>query len=92
MRIKHYQGYGNVTAVKIKDSSCTLHVKVSGDHEYGLETNDEYTLYKWLIEKFDKNIESAAKWHQMRPRIQVIPTYVDGHEYCDYKFTYDINI
>lgn len=59
MRIKHWQGYGLVNAVKVKDDSCTLHVKVTGDHEQGLEREDAYDLYNWLVKKFDKSVPSS---------------------------------
>ena len=35
MTIKHYAGYGRVSAKRIKDDAA-LHVRVSGNHEQGL--------------------------------------------------------
>ena len=45
MKIKHWQGYGTVSATRIKDKSCTLHVLVTGNHEWGLRRDDLYDLY-----------------------------------------------
>ena len=65
MKIKHFAGYGSVNAVKVSKKNVTdmfgnekieLVVKVSGNHEWGLERNDAYDLYHWLIKRFDKSV------------------------------------
>lgn len=72
MRIKHWQGYGSVEATKIKKVVKTeenpysleygikkmlLIVKVSGNHEWGLENNDTYDVYNWLVKRFAKEVK-----------------------------------
>ena len=56
MKIKHWQGYGSVNAFKVKDNSCDLHIKVVGNHEWGIERDDRYDAFNWLVKKFNKNI------------------------------------
>lgn len=56
MKLKHWQGYGCVNATKEKcDRSEYLHIKVTGEHEYGLERDDFYDLHRWLVKRFDKS-------------------------------------
>lgn len=88
MKIKHWQGYGTVNAVRVKDRSCTLHIRVSGNHEWGLERNDTYDLYNWLIKRFDKSVPDYLSWR--RTASVVINDRYDGNdvEVCDYMFTY----
>ena len=61
MKIKHWSGYGMITAKKIKkevDSSgiTTLVVDIEGQHKCGLVryVEDHSTYYNWLVKKFDK--------------------------------------
>lgn len=86
MRIKHWQGYGTLNATKVKDDSCKLHIRVEGDHEWGLVRDDEYDLFYWLVKKFDKDVENYLEWHKMEPRYE-IETNPYGTA-CDYKFYY----
>lgn len=68
MRIKHFAGYGAVTAKKIElcdiyacntgETLRRLIVDVSGDHECGLIPYIEESAASWLIKYFDKE---AAK-------------------------------
>lgn len=88
MKIKHWQGYGVVEAKKIADDSCTLHVAVSGDHECGLERDDMYDLFNWLVKKFDKSIDTYEKFYKLRPNVNVEDFYADGKEICHYRFFY----
>lgn len=90
MKIKHWQGYGTVEATRIKNASCTLHIRIHGDHEWGLKLDDEYDLYNWLVRKFDKSIKSYEEWHRKYPSIQAIEwsSEMGKHDYCDYYFTY----
>lgn len=56
MKIKHWQGYGTVSATRIKDKNCTLHIRLTGNHEWGLRRDDMYDLYNWLVKRFDKSV------------------------------------
>lgn len=98
MTIKHYAGYGRVSAKRIKDDA-TLHVRVSGNHEHGLYRDDLYDLYHWLVKKFDKTVPASfAEWYRAaRSKYdQVVEihddyeTAPDGktEEVCDYRFFY----
>ncbi len=88
MKIKHFQGYGSVTATKVKDSTCTLHVKVVGNHECGIRRDDEYDLFNWLVKKFDKSLPDYMTWHRKQPKIIINEGYENGVDTCDYLFTY----
>lgn len=96
MRIKHWQGYGSVTATKlkktVKNGITTLIVKVNGNHEYGLVRDDIYTLKRWLIDKFDKTARDISPY-------SIDYDYKDGYsltadgldeEYCIYTFNYEV--
>lgn len=96
-KIKHFAGYGTVKAGVIKDGSCTLHVKVEGNHEWGIcrYGNDEYLLYNWLVKRFDKTVPDYVTWHRLRPIIDVHQDIrMDMNDpsgcvdICDYYFHY----
>lgn len=64
MRIKHWQGYGSVNAsvvrritVSAKHNIKSILIKVSGNHEYGLVRNDYYDVFRWLLKRFDKQVQ-----------------------------------
>lgn len=87
MKIKHWQGYGTVNAVKLSMSrapmgAVVLRIKVTGDHEWGLVRDDEYDLKNWLIKRFDKN------FRDQRIGYTIDSGYENGHEYCVYTFAY----
>ena len=70
MKIKHFQGYGSVTATKlsnrkINDTTKRLIIKVSGNHEWGLYRNDRYDVYNWLVKRFAKDCPSYRNIVQM---------------------------
>lgn len=89
MRIKHWAGYGCVNAQRIKNASCTLHVRVQGDHERGLRRDDDYDLFYWLVKRFDKKVTDYAEWHKKNPKVYIIEwTDKEFHDTCDYYFTY----
>lgn len=89
MKLKHFSGYGSIDAKKIKDKSCTLHIRVTGDHEWGLRRDDEYDLFNWLVKRFDKSCTDYLEWHKKDPQIRIESGYNDNHEeICDYYFTY----
>ena len=94
MKIKHWQGYGSVTARKCKDSTpSTLHIRVEGNHEWGLVRENEFDLYHWLVVRFDKDVQEYPDWHRSRPIIEVRPGWrtdpvLGSVDTCDYYFTY----
>ena len=90
MRIKHFQGYGCVNATKIKDNSCKLHIKVVGNHEYGIYRNDLYDLYGWLVKRFDKSIKDVSQWHALYPSVKIVEDWDEKNhvDVCDYMFDY----
>ena len=92
MKIKHWQGYGTVSATRIKDKSCTLHVRVVGNHEWGLVRRDTYDLFNWLVKRFDRSQADFLKWNNKleNVRFEEGSTVIDGLDVdtCDYYFTY----
>ena len=62
MKIKHWQGYGSVTAermnVQKQGDMKQVRIKVHGNHEWGLVRWDEYDVFKWLVKRFCKDCES----------------------------------
>lgn len=100
MKIKHFAGYGSVNAVKVSKKIVTdilgekkvqLVVRVSGNHEWGLERNDAYDLYNWLIKRFDKSVADYNDlWgclHYTMNDYYIKENGLDV-ECCDYTFTY----
>lgn len=94
-KIKHFAGYGTVKAGVIKDNSCTLHIRVEGNHERGImvRRDDESLLYTWLVKRFDKSVPDFSEWYARRPIIDVRSSFrfdpVEGYvDICNYYFTY----
>lgn len=64
MRIKHFMGYGSINAKVVEKGLKTdvangllrkyLKINVWGNHEYGLERDDEYDINNWLVKKVAK--------------------------------------
>ena len=96
MRIKHWQGYGTVTAKKIsktaKDGETILVVKVSGNHEWGLVRDDIYDLKWWLIDRFDKNAKDVSPYSIDYDYSSGYKESANGldEEYCVYTFVYSV--
>ena len=91
MKIKHWQGYGCVTAKKVKDNSCTLHIRVEGNHEWGLRRDDDYDLFRWIVKRFDKTIDDDYfKWKSSLINLQIEDGWDEKTktDICDYYFTY----
>ena len=88
MKIKHWQGYGTVTAVRIKDKDCELHVRVSGNHEWGLERKDDYDGYRWLYKRFKRNAPEYHEWRMSGGKMETRCSwdYAKNEEVCDYIF------
>lgn len=51
MKLKHWQGYGTVNAVKIEDTPSSVVIEVTGAHEYGLVREDMYDVKHWLLDR-----------------------------------------
>lgn len=94
MKIKHYQGYGSVTATKVsktqKDGIVTMVIEVSGNHEWGLYRDDVYDCYNWLLSKFDKKVLSYKHILSMDIKDNVYIRDERGVdvEHCTYVFRY----
>lgn len=86
MKLRHFAGYGTITATRIRSKYCTLAVRVEGDHERGLVRNDEYDLYNWLVRRFDKSVPDYPTWHRLHPT--VIIRQVPDAKAVEYYFTY----
>lgn len=95
MKIKHFAGYGSVNATKVskrtvqglpwEQSEMTeLVVKVSGFHEWGLERDDTYDIYNWLVKRFDKTVKDYTKISS----IKMDSGYENGEETCTYTIKY----
>lgn len=94
MKLKHWQGYGCVTATKISKTTLTniygekmvrLVILVKGNHEWGLVT-DRYTLYNWLLKRFDKSVTSYENVCEVTKRLY----WSDNMEHCEYTFEYNL--
>ena len=90
MKIKHWQGYGIVNAVKVKRKDFTLCVKVSGNHEWGLRRDDLYDLFNWLVKRFDKDWadKTYAEFRSAGGMVYISHWDYEGVEYCEYAFKY----
>lgn len=97
MNIKHFAGYGNVTVKKIgktvNNNNVVLSVLVTGEHEQGLIPayilpgeifRDDYTIKKWLIERFDKRTKEI---NLLRFVAVADPLTLDGNA-VKYTFNY----
>lgn len=62
MKLKHWQGYGRVDAKLVSKDNTKVVIEVKGNHEYGLETNDKYTIKNWLLNKFYRNLENVSAY------------------------------
>lgn len=92
MKIKHYAGYGTVTASKVQElNPFCLHIHVEGNHERGVYISDNYDLFNWLVKRFDKTVSDYHTWRLSLASIHITPserTCDDGSivETCDYYF------
>ena len=88
MKLKHWQGYGTVNAKKIskteKNGVTTLKIRVTGNHECGIERNDKYDVKNWLVKRFDKSFDDK----KCIIDLTLIPSSEDGVDVCDYIITY----
>lgn len=95
-KIKHFQGYGYVLAEKLsKRIVCgnvyQLHIRVKGNHEYGLERNDAYDVFNWLVTKFDKSVSDYRNMVSVITDDYYIKENGLDVEVCDYWIKYKID-
>lgn len=91
MKLKHWQGYGCITATKIKSKNNELVIKVCGNHECGIERDDLYDIFNWLVKRFDKESKSMSfqDWKMKHnPTMTLIPDMKNGVEECTYILKY----
>lgn len=84
-KIKHWQGYGVVDAKVLKKTNDTLVIRVSGNHEYGLDCDkyDTYRVYEWLVKRFDPSKkESDIQSVDIDDRYERVGNI--DQEVCDY--------
>ncbi len=61
MRIKHWAGYGCIQGERIgkitknPDGDSSIHIRLSGNHECGLERDYTYDIETWLLPRFVKS-------------------------------------
>lgn len=88
MKIKHWQGYGSVNATRVKDKSC-LHIRVTGNHECGLERRDDYDVWWWLVMRFKRGTtrEDYYKWKRNGGYVTMFEDYDERKKewFCDYR-------
>ena len=104
MKIKHWQGYGSVIARKISEKKVTINeygapekatqvvIHVQGNHEYGIERDDDYDVYNWLLKRFCKVIPeyNEMKYFQVSTNSYYKRNEKENidEENCDYTITY----
>lgn len=94
MKVKHYQGYGCVDMKKIsqktKNGIKTVVIRVSGNHEWGLERDDTYDIHWWICKRLAKDCKDYSDIINMDiddryEKINGLDT-----EVCDYTISYKI--
>ena len=92
MKIKHFAGYGSVTAKVESRSSNTIVIHVWGSHERGVLLEDADDVFNWLCRKLDKK-----RWKEYESVFCPIDTKVESwweegerydEEHCRYTITY----
>ena len=101
MKIKHFAGYGTVNAKKIgaKNEGTNIYgepmkvvvIEVSGNHEWGLERDDTYDIYNWLVKRFAKDCKSYTDIESMQvnDRYETDDKGFDV-EHCTYTIKYKV--
>ena len=99
MRLKHWQGYGIVNATKISalnfnnvygQKCCTLRVRVKGNHEWGIETEDTYTIFNWLVKRFDKRLTNPYAITDAKTNDYYVKDGGLNVEVCEYTISYHL--
>ena len=99
MKIKHWQGYGSVTAKKVSKTTgkneydrkyTKLVVEVKGMHEWGLEMKDPYGVFHWLVKRFDKTAVDYFAYSEVNVKTEDDYVREGGLdiEVCKYTITY----
>jgi hypothetical protein len=88
-KIKHWQGYGSIMAEKrsrkVKGDYIILDIRVKGNHEYGIHTDDKYHIVRWLG-KYFKDLQDERRICNLVIRDSID---TDTHEdICDYHIVY----
>jgi len=92
MRVKHWQGYGCVNVKKVErkvdGSVVNLHLRVWGNHEWGIDRNDTYDVVRWIGTRCDKCLTDYRQVVRMAlddryEKINGLDT-----EVCDYYIMY----
>lgn len=95
MKLKHWQGYGSVNAKKMSESTRkdpfygdkkTMHIRVTSNHEYGIEREDKYDVFNWLLKRFDKTVES----YRQITSVRLVSGIENGIDVCDYFIEYKL--
>jgi len=88
MKIKHWAGYGSITANSIfrKYNSFSkeyeIIIQVQGNHEQGLVRKDEYDILNWLLKRFDKEATNIISYIAFNlPDININGEMVERAEY-----------
>lgn len=94
MKIKHWQGYGSVNATCVAKEMVSaladvriIHIKVKGNHEWGLIRDDVYDVKRWLLDKFDKSAKDLNPYHDVRVKVELQPSE-NGEEVAMYHIAY----
>lgn len=95
MKIKHWQGYGTVTAKKIslekqENGHRIIRILVSGNHECGIECNDKYTLTNWLLKRFDKDVKGIPYDYRNIISTSYKSDVINKTDTCEYTIEYRI--
>lgn len=89
MKAKHWAGYGTVRIERVKDDTCTLHVRVVGDHEQGLRPRWNDTAYDWLVHRFDR--KAPERYDPTRMGVMYHESFTnEPNEYGNYNEQCDI--
>lgn len=94
MKVKHWQGYGVIEMKKIsqktKNGVKTVVVKVSGNHEWGLERNDTYDVHRWICKRLAKDCKEYSDITNMTLNDHYETINGIYTEVCDYTISYKI--
>ncbi|MBO5435316.1 hypothetical protein J6A31_05825 [bacterium] len=80
MKIKHWQGYGCVSArklseKKLSETTAILKIEVKGNHECGIERNDTYDVFRWLLndgKRFTKDCKTYRDIYKLNITTDIV--------------------
>ena len=93
MKVKHFAGYGSVNVLKIdrvdRNGIVSLHLRVFGNHECGIERRDPYDVVRWIGTRCDKNLTDSRQVININTEDYYVRNnnHLD-EEVCDYYITY----